>query len=121
MEWNFGDILWTMLAFFFWFTFVWLFIAAISDVFRRRDLSGWAKAGWILLVVVLPLFGVIAYMVSRPPVVEDELVMMGGYGGRSGADPRKSSADEIATLVDLREKGAISADEYEHLKQRALV
>jgi hypothetical protein len=80
---DFGDFLWAMLAFYFWFIFIWLFIVAIGNIFRRDDLSGVAKAGWILLILILPLIGVLIYMASRPRVtVPDERLL-----GRTGEVP----------------------------------
>ena len=64
-NWTFGDVLWSMVVFFFWFMFIWMFIAIFSDIFRR-DLSGWSKAGWIILIVVLPFLGILIYLIVRP-------------------------------------------------------
>jgi hypothetical protein len=64
--WTFGTFLWGMVAFFFWFVLIWMFIAAFADIFRRRDLSGWAKAGWILVIAALPLIGILIYVIARP-------------------------------------------------------
>ena len=66
MAWNFGDILCTMLALFFWAALIWMFIGAFADIFRSNDLSGLGKAGWILLIVVLPFLGVLIYVIARP-------------------------------------------------------
>jgi hypothetical protein len=63
----FLDIMWTMFIFFAWVIWIWLLILVLSDNFRRRDHSGWAKAGWTLLVIFLPLIGVLFYMITRPP------------------------------------------------------
>jgi hypothetical protein len=63
----FLDIMWTMFIFFAWVIWIWLLILVLSDNFRRRDHSGWAKAGWTLLVIFLPLIGVLIYMIARPP------------------------------------------------------
>jgi phospholipase D-like protein len=63
----FLDIMWTMFIFFAWVIWIWLLILVLSDNFRRRDHSGWAKAGWTLLVIFLPLIGVLTYMITRPP------------------------------------------------------
>ena len=63
----FLDIMWTMFIFFAWVIWIWLLILVLSDNFRRRDHSGWAKAGWTLLVIFLPLIGVLIYMIVRPP------------------------------------------------------
>jgi hypothetical protein len=72
-DYPFLDIMWTMFIFFAWVIWIWLLIMILSDVFARRDLSGWAKAGWTLFVIFLPLIGVLVYMVARPP--EDQTVM----------------------------------------------
>lgn len=63
---NFGEFLLGMVALFFLVVFLWIFIAIFADIFRRRDLGGWAKAGWILLIVVLPFLGCLIYVIARP-------------------------------------------------------
>ena len=85
-DYGFGDFLWTMFAFFFWFMLIWMFIACFADIFRRRDLSGGAKAGWILLIFILPLFGILIYVIARPSIVDagemssaSEMQGSGGY------------------------------------------
>jgi hypothetical protein len=55
-----------MLAFYFLFLFIWMFIVTVADVFKRDDLSGWAKAGWLILLFWLPLIGVLAYVITKP-------------------------------------------------------
>jgi hypothetical protein len=72
----FLDIMWTMFIFFAWVIWIWLLIMVLADNFRRHDHSGWAKAGWTLFVIFLPLLGVLVYMIARPP--EDVTVMTGG-------------------------------------------
>jgi uncharacterized membrane protein len=74
-DYDFGDFLWTTLAFFFWFMLIWMFIAVFADIFRRRDLSGGAKAGWILLIFILPLFGILIYVIARPSVTDQDREM----------------------------------------------
>jgi hypothetical protein len=66
----FLDIFWTMLIFFAWVIWVWLLILVLADNFRRRDQSGWAKAGWTVFVIFTPLLGVLVYMIARPPADE---------------------------------------------------
>jgi hypothetical protein len=63
--------MWTMFIFFAWVIWIWLLILVLSDNFRRRDHSGWAKAGWTLFVIFLPLLGVLTYMIARPPADEE--------------------------------------------------
>jgi Phospholipase_D-nuclease N-terminal len=69
MEWT---VIWSMVAFFFWFTFIWMFISVFADILRRDDLSGGAKAGWIFLVAILPFFGVLLYVMGRPRMAGQE-------------------------------------------------
>ena len=63
----FMDVFWTMAVFFAWVIWIYLLVIVLSDNFRRRDHSGWAKAGWTLFVIVTPLLGVLVYMIARPP------------------------------------------------------
>ena len=63
----FLNIFWTMLVFFAWVIWIYLLVMVLGDNFRRRDHSGWAKAGWTLFVIFLPLIGVLVYMIARPP------------------------------------------------------
>jgi hypothetical protein len=60
----FLDIMWTMFIFFAWVIWIWLLIMVLADNFRRTDISGWAKAGWTLFVIFLPLLGVLVYMIA---------------------------------------------------------
>jgi hypothetical protein len=69
-DYDFGSFLWTMFAFFFWFMLIWMFIMVFADILRRKDLSGGAKAGWILLIFILPLFGILIYLIARPSIVD---------------------------------------------------
>jgi hypothetical protein len=69
---NLGEWLWAMFVFFFWFQAIWIFIRVFADIFHRRDLSGGAKAGWILLLFVLPFFGALIYLIARPTMTEQD-------------------------------------------------
>ena len=117
MNWTFGDYLWSIVIFFFWFMFIWMFIAIFADIFRRDDLSGWGKAGWIVLIVVLPFIGILIYMIARPKPTEAEIQRaMGTQYGGSG----RSAAEEIAKAAELRDSGKISQTEFDQLKAQAL-
>ena len=65
-----GSVLWVTVVIMFWIMAIWNFIALFSDILRRRDLSGLAKAGWILLLFILPLFGALIYIIARPNDLE---------------------------------------------------
>ena len=64
----FLNIMWSMFIFFAWVIFIYLLILVLADNFRRTDHSGWAKAGWTLFVIFVPLLGVLVYMIARPSV-----------------------------------------------------
>jgi len=68
------SFIWMMFVFFFlaavFFAVIWAFI----DNFRRRDHSGWAKAGWALVILCLPLLGTLIYLIARPATVDLEVV-----------------------------------------------
>jgi phospholipase D-like protein len=66
-DYPFLDILWTMIIFFGFVIWIYLLVMVLGDNFRRRDHSGWSKAGWTLFVIFLPLLGVLVYMIARPP------------------------------------------------------
>lgn len=116
-----GDILWAMLAFFFWFMVIWMFIAVFADVFRREDLSGWGKAGWIFLFFVIPFLGLLIYMIARPKMTEQDKRMMAEMQEAQRRASGYSAADEVAKLAKLRDEGAISAEEFEEQKKRAMM
>jgi hypothetical protein len=120
MDWSFGDVLWGMIAFFFWFMFIWMFIAVFGDIFRREDLSGGGKALWIFLICVLPFLGILIYMIARPKMTEQDKRMMAEMQEQQRRMSGFSSADEIEKLSKLRDAGEISAEEYTTLKARAL-
>ena len=116
-----GDVLWFMLAFFFWFMVIWIFIAVFADIFRRNDLSGWGKAGWILLIFVLPFLGLLIYMIARPRMTEQDKQMIQQAQERERRVSGYSAADEVAKLATLRDEGKITAEEYEAMKQQAML
>jgi hypothetical protein len=64
------DLVWAMIVFYFLFLIVWMFIGIFADILRRRDISGWAKAGWLLLIFVFPLIGILIYVIGRPMTTE---------------------------------------------------
>jgi hypothetical protein len=120
-EWSFGSVLWTMLVFFFWVMAIWIFIALFSDIFRRNDLSGGAKAGWLLLIFILPFVGCLIYMIARPKMTEQDRQMIEQAQEAQRRIEGYSAADEIQKLSALRDSGKISAEEYEDLKRKAMM
>ena len=118
-EWSLGSVIWAMIVFFFWFMAIWIFITIFADIFRRRDLSGWAKAGWVLLIFVLPFLGALIYMIARPKMTEQDKEEIERMQEAQRRIEGYSPADEIEKLAKLRDEGKISAEEYEDLKRKA--
>ena len=77
-DYPFLDVFWTICIIFLWVIYIWLIIMVLWDNFTRRDHSGWAKAGWTLFVIFLPLLGILIYMIARP--AEDVSVMTRSAG-----------------------------------------
>lgn len=123
-----GDVFLSILWFTLFFIWVWLLIIVFSDIFRSHDLSGWAKALWIIFIIVLPYLGVLVYLIARghkmsehameaakaQDAAQREYIRSVSGSGGGGA------ADEIARLADLRDKGMISEEEFQQGKAKAL-
>ena len=120
-EWSFGSFLWATIVFFFWFIFIWMFITIFADIFRRDDLSGGAKAGWIILIVLVPFLGILIYMIARPKMTEQDKEMLAAAQEQRRRLQGYSAADEIAKLATLRDEGRITPEEYEAMKAKALL
>ena len=117
---TFWDAIWSMVAFFFWFMAIWIFIGLFADIFRRNDLSGVAKAGWLLLLIILPFLGALIYIAMRPKVTAQDVELMTRAEAGQKAAASVSVADQIAKLQELKASGAITEPEYEALKKKAM-
>jgi hypothetical protein len=107
---------WLILLVFFTM-FVWMFISVFADIFTRRDLSGLAKALWILLIFVLPLLGILVYLILRPAPSEQEMQALFQQQRRIAG---VSGTEEISRAHELLQAGAISQSEFDQIKARAL-
>jgi Short C-terminal domain/Phospholipase_D-nuclease N-terminal len=110
-----------MVAFFFWFMAIWIFIQIFADIFHRRDLSGLGKTGWIVLIFVVPFLGALIYMIARPKMTEQDREDIARAQEAQRRLSGYSPAEELEKLAKLRDAGELSAEEYERLKARALV
>lgn len=117
---TFLDVFWYSILFFFWIMAIWIFIALISDVIRRDDLSGGSKALWIIFMVILPFLGCLIYIIVRPKVTAQDVRMAAQAEAAQRAAAGVSTADELAKLSQLRSQGVINDAEYEELKKKAL-
>jgi type VI protein secretion system component VasK len=120
-EWNLGSVMWAMLVFFFWFMAIWIFITIFADIFRRNDIHGGAKAGWIILLFILPFLGALIYVIARPKMTEQDKQLMAQAAEAQRRVEGYSAADEVAKLAKLRDSGDITAEQYEDLKSKAML
>ena len=116
------NIVWTMLVFFGLVIWLRLLFTAFGDVFSRDDLSGGAKAGWCVLAIILPFFGVFIYLVTQGDGLAERNTKRLQAQAHQVLEATGSagSADEIAKAKQLFDSGAISQDEFDSLKQKAL-
>jgi uncharacterized membrane protein len=113
---DFWDVVLWMIIGFFFLLFISMFISVFADIFRRDDLSGWAKAGWSIFIFVLPLIGILIYIIARPAITPSDERMIQQQRRLMGASP----ADEIAKAQQLLTAGTISQAEFDEIKRRAL-
>ncbi len=122
------NVFWTMVIFFAWMIWIWLLITIFADLFSRRDIGGWGKAGWTLFVLVLPFVGVLIYLIAQSGAMADRRMAqvkaqqesfdsyVKSVAATSGAAP----ATEIGRARELLDTGAITQDEFEAIKAKAL-
>jgi len=117
---------WTILMIFLWVLWIWVLVYVFIDIFRSRDLSGWAKALWFVFVLILPLIGVLVYLIARGDKMHERAVRQAQQQDEAArryiqqAAGAPNTADQLAKLADLRDRGVITADEFEREKAKLL-
>jgi hypothetical protein len=125
-DYPFLDVLWTIVIFFAWVIFIWVAITVLIDVFRRHDISGWAKAGWVILVIILPFLGVLIYLLANHEGMADRNVRQAKESQAQFDEYVRQTAGsggaaaEIERAKQLLDSGAISQAEFDKIKQKAL-
>jgi hypothetical protein len=117
---------WTILEIFFVVIWIWILIYVFIDIFRSHDLSGGAKALWFLFVLIIPLVGVLVYLIARGGKMQERAVQQAqqqdqearSYIQQAAGSP--SPADQLSKLADLRDRGVITAQEFEQEKAKIL-
>jgi hypothetical protein len=117
---NLSDFLIWTIEVFFLILAIWVFIAIFGDIFRRTDIHGGAKAGWILLIFIVPFLGALIYIIARPKVTQGDVAMMARADAANKAVAGVSTADELAKLQQLKDAGAINQAEFDSLKAKTL-
>ena len=122
------NVFWTMFEFFLWIIWIWVLIWIFIDIFRSHDLSGWAKALWFIFVLFIPLIGVLVYLIARGGEMHERAAQQAqaqdeayrSYIQQAASESPASTADQLAKLADLRDRGVITADEFEREKAKVL-
>jgi len=121
------NIFWSMFIFFLWIIWIWILITVFIDIFRSHDLSGWAKTLWFLFVLFIPVIGVLVYLIARGGKMHERTVRQAQQQDQEfrayvqeAAAGSQNSADQLAKLADLRDRGVITAEEFEREKAKVL-
>lgn len=126
MDWQFGEVFLAMCVFFAWVLWFWLLFAVFGDLFRRHDIGGGAKTGWIVFVIVLPFVGAFIYLISqghgmaerRAAEIQAAQAQTDAYiRETAGSDGPAAEIDKAKRLLD---SGAITQDEFDAMKAKVL-
>lgn len=122
---SFGEALLVAFEVFFFVIWIWILITILTDLFRDHETSGWAKAAWVLFLVFIPFLTALVYLIVRGGGMRDRTI-------KAQADAKKhfdeyvrqqahvSPADELHKLNELKEKGALSSEEFDKAKEKLL-
>jgi membrane protein implicated in regulation of membrane protease activity len=117
---------WTIFEIFLWVLWIWILIWIFIDIFRSHDLSGVGKALWFLFVLFIPLVGVLVYLIVRGGSMHERAVQQAQQQDQAfrayvqDAAGSQNSADQLAKLADLRDRGVITAQEFDQAKAKIL-
>ena len=125
-DYPFLDVFWTMCIFFLWVLWFWLLFTVFADVFRRKDLSGWGKTGWVVFTIILPFLGVFIYLITQGRHMTDRNIEQAQQQRAEFDDyVRKTAgsggaASEIEKAKQLLDNGTITQAEFDAIKAKAL-
>jgi membrane protein implicated in regulation of membrane protease activity len=118
---------WTIFEIFLWVIWIWILIYVFIDIFRSHDLSGWGKALWFLFVLFIPLIGVLVYLIARGSSMQERAQQQARQQDQEfrtyvqdAAGSGGNTADQLAKLADLRDRGVITPAEFEQQKAKVL-
>jgi Phospholipase_D-nuclease N-terminal/Short C-terminal domain len=120
-----GEALLIAFEVFFFVIWIWILITILSDLFRDHETSGWGKAAWVLFLVFIPFLTALIYLIARGSGMRDRAIKAQAEAKQHmdsyiQEQAHSSPADELHKLNDLKEKGAISSDEFEKAKAKLL-
>jgi ABC-type multidrug transport system fused ATPase/permease subunit len=122
-DYDLGDALLTVLSIFFLVIFIWILIAVLTDLLRDHEMSGWAKAAWAFFLIVIPYLTVFVYLIARSQGMRERAISAQAEAQKEAQAYIREAAsaspvDELHKLNDLREKGAISQEEFDQMKAK---
>jgi hypothetical protein len=116
---SFWDVFWLLLI---WLPLVMMWVFALFDVFRRDDLKGWLKALWVVVVILVPFFGTLIYLIARPAgatAAERKAIDEGSRAFVAKYSP-ENTAEQLRVLADLHDRGKLTDEEFQTEKARVL-
>jgi hypothetical protein len=124
---SFGEFLWTLLIFYFIFFYFIILFRILADLFSNHALSGWAKAGWIIFLLILPFISMIVYLTTQAQGMTERAMAQAKAASeaeqsyiREVAGSASDPTAQIAKAHDLLSSGAITQDEFDAIKAKAL-
>jgi len=121
------DAFLTMLYFFLFIIWIWLLIMVFVDIFRSQDIGGWAKALWVIFVIILPFLGVFVYLIARGGKMHERAAQEAAQQQqafdqyvRQTAGSSGDTASQLQKLADLKSQGVLSDAEFEAQKAKLL-
>ena len=122
------DFFLTMLYFFLFVIWIWLLITVFIDIFRSHDMGGWAKALWVIFIIILPFLGVFVYLIARGGKMHERAAQDAAqqqkafdqYVRQAAGTPGDTSADQLAKLADLKSQGVLTDAEFDAQKAKIL-
>ena len=122
---SFGEALLVAFEVFFFVIWIWILITILTDLFRDHETSGWAKAAWVLFLVFVPFITALIYLIARGEGMRDRTIKAQAEAKQHmdsyiREQAHVSPADELHKLNDLKEKGALSSEEFEKAKAKLL-
>jgi hypothetical protein len=121
---TFGDAVLTVLEFAFLFLWIWIAVGVVFDIFRSHDLSNWGKALWVLFIVVLPYIGVLGYLIVRGHTMHEhqaqDRAQYEAFRQYARSATSAGPADDINKLVELRDRGVLTSEEFDRAKAKVL-
>jgi ABC-type multidrug transport system fused ATPase/permease subunit len=122
------DIFLTTLYFFIFIIWIWLLFMVFIDIFRSHDMGGWAKALWVILIIVMPYLGVLVYLIARGGKMHERAAQQAAlqqkafdqYVKQTAGTHGETTTDQLHKLADLKTKGILTDAEFETQKTKIL-